>query len=55
MLHAVSPVTSGPRYAYLPFLYDEAAARLREQNQAFLDAGLGSYQSGGPAVPEVST
>ena len=51
MLHAVSPVTGGRRYAYLPFLYDDAAARLREQNQAFLDAGLGSYQSGAPDLP----
>ena len=29
LLHAVSEVTSGRRYAFLPFLYDEAAARTR--------------------------
>lgn len=34
MLHAVSKVTSGTRFAFLPFLYDDAAARLREANAA---------------------
>ncbi len=37
LLHEVRPVTRGKRYAFLPFLYDEAAARLREQNLRFLD------------------
>jgi len=46
LLHAVSPVTRGARYAFLPFLYDEAAARLREANDAHLEAGLGGYRSG---------
>jgi hypothetical protein len=32
------PVTRGRRYAYLPFLYDEAAARIREENRAFVAA-----------------
>ena len=32
MLHAVSRVTSGRRFAFLPFLYDDAAAALRERN-----------------------
>jgi predicted 2-oxoglutarate/Fe(II)-dependent dioxygenase YbiX len=36
LLHAVSRVTRGRRYAYLPFLYDEAAARIREQNARFV-------------------
>ena len=31
MLHRVSRVTSGKRYAFLPFLYDEAAANIRQQ------------------------
>jgi predicted 2-oxoglutarate/Fe(II)-dependent dioxygenase YbiX/peroxiredoxin len=30
LLHAVAPVTAGRRYAFLPFLYDDAAAALRE-------------------------
>ncbi len=29
----------GNRYAFLPFLYDEAAARLREVNSRFLAEG----------------
>jgi len=33
LLHAVRPVTRGRRYAFLPFLYDEPAARLRERNR----------------------
>lgn len=32
LLHAVSRVTAGRRYAFLPFLYDEAAAKLRQEN-----------------------
>ncbi len=43
ILHAVSQVTSGRRYAFLPFLYDEAAARLRESNNKFLENG--SYKA----------
>lgn len=35
-LHAVSRVTRGVRYAFLPFLYDDAAAKIREQNRATL-------------------
>jgi peroxiredoxin len=34
LLHAVGRVTRGTRYAFLPFLYDDAAARLREANAA---------------------
>lgn len=36
MLHEAMPVTAGRRYAYLPFLYDDAAAKIREENQRFL-------------------
>jgi predicted 2-oxoglutarate/Fe(II)-dependent dioxygenase YbiX/peroxiredoxin len=32
LLHAVSPVTAGRRYAFLPFLYDDAAAAIREMS-----------------------
>jgi predicted 2-oxoglutarate/Fe(II)-dependent dioxygenase YbiX len=31
--HEATPVTRGRRYAYLPFLYDEAAARIRDANR----------------------
>ncbi|MBX7168229.1 MAG: 2OG-Fe(II) oxygenase [Pirellulales bacterium] len=36
LLHEVSPVVQGKRYAFLPFLYDEAAARVRQENLAHL-------------------
>lgn len=36
LLHRVLPVTSGRRYAYLPFLYDEAGEALRERNRVHL-------------------
>lgn len=36
--HEATPVTRGRRYAFLPFLYDEAGQRLREANLARLAA-----------------
>lgn len=36
LLHEAMPVTSGTRYAFLPFLYDEQAARTRDENRKFL-------------------
>jgi peroxiredoxin len=36
LLHEATPVTRGKRFAFLPFLYDDAAARIREQNLQFL-------------------
>lgn len=36
LLHEATPVTQGIRYAYLPFLYDDAAAKIREENLQFL-------------------
>ena len=36
MLHEASAVTRGRRYMFLPFLYDDAAAQVREENQKFL-------------------
>jgi peroxiredoxin/predicted 2-oxoglutarate/Fe(II)-dependent dioxygenase YbiX len=44
LLHAVSVVTSGKRYAFLPFLYDDAAARVRAENNKNLDAAVPMYQ-----------
>jgi predicted 2-oxoglutarate/Fe(II)-dependent dioxygenase YbiX len=44
LLHEATPVTRGTRYAFLPFLYDEAAAELREANNAHLGEGLGAYK-----------
>ena len=47
LLHAVSTVERGRRYAFLPFLYDDAAAKIREANNAFLGEGVGTYGNGG--------
>lgn len=46
LLHAVSKVSRGRRYAFLPFVYDEAAARLRAENNKFLGAGAGTCGGG---------
>lgn len=43
LLHKVHKVTGGKRYAFLPFLYDEAAARVRAQNNARLGDDVGQY------------
>lgn len=45
LLHAVRPVTRGQRYAFLPFLYDDQAAREREANNAHLGAGVAPYRA----------
>lgn len=39
LLHSVSQVTQGKRYAFLPFLYDDKAAALRQENLRYLDVG----------------
>lgn len=44
LLHEARPVISGRRYAFLPFLYDEAAARVRVANNAYLGEGVGAYR-----------
>lgn len=42
LLHAVSRVTAGRRYAFLPFLYDEEAAKLMQANAEVGAAGARS-------------
>lgn len=37
LLHEATPVTQGRRYAFLPFLYDDAAAAVRQKNRQFLE------------------
>ncbi len=37
LLHEAQPVTRGQRYAFLPFLYDDDGARIREENARFVD------------------
>ena len=44
LLHEATPVTRGERYAFLPFLYDEAAAKVRAANNHLLDDSIAPYQ-----------
>ena len=37
LLHEATPVTRGRRYAFLPFLYDEAGQAIRTKNAALVD------------------
>lgn len=39
LLHEATPVTSGRRYAFLPFLYDAQAQSIREQNRHYVADG----------------
>jgi peroxiredoxin len=48
LLHEALPVTRGERFAFLPFLYDEAGARVRENNLDFVGQDLKDYKSGLP-------
>jgi len=48
LLHRVAPVTRGRRYAFLPFLYDEAAARIREENAGLVGAAPADAPPGPP-------
>ncbi len=43
LLHEARPVTRGRRFAFLPFLYDEEAARVREANNPRLGADVTPY------------
>jgi predicted 2-oxoglutarate/Fe(II)-dependent dioxygenase YbiX len=50
LLHAVSKVTRGKRYAFLPFVYDEAAAKIREENARFLEGEGSNYKASATAT-----
>jgi hypothetical protein len=62
LLHEVPRVTRGKRYAFLPFLYDDAAAALRQRNSKYLGDLSGATggkathvcDSDAPTVPESS-
>lgn len=51
LLHEALPVLRGQRYAYLPFLYDEAAAAIRQANNQHLGDGVSVYQMTGNTGP----
>ena len=46
LLHMVDPILAGRRFAFLPFLYDETAAREREARNAELGEELAPYVAG---------
>lgn len=46
LLHEAMRVTAGTRYAFLPFLYDDVAAKQREANIGFLGDGTAQYKAG---------
>ena len=48
LLHEATPVMRGVRYATLPFLYDDAAAKLREENNR--SSGRGWCRSRRPST-----
>lgn len=43
LLHEALPILRGQRFAYLPFLYDEAAAQIRQANNPHLGEGVQVY------------
>jgi len=45
LLHQAMPVTKGRRFAFLPFLYDDQGAKLREENAKFLEGDLANYRA----------
>lgn len=51
LLHEATPMRRGTRYAFLPFLYDDAAARLREENVQYLGDGVRRYRAADAPSP----
>jgi predicted 2-oxoglutarate/Fe(II)-dependent dioxygenase YbiX len=45
LLHQAMPVTKGRRFAFLPFLYDDEGAQLRERNAKYLEGDLANYKA----------
>ncbi|WP_422003059.1 2OG-Fe(II) oxygenase [Roseovarius mucosus] len=54
LLHKVSKVTKGRRFAFLPFLYDDAAARLRQENARYIGETGSNYRASGQTSAEQS-
>jgi predicted 2-oxoglutarate/Fe(II)-dependent dioxygenase YbiX/peroxiredoxin len=51
LLHEATRVTKGTRLAFLPFLYDEEAAAVRERNNRYLGEEIKPYEHAGPSPP----
>jgi len=45
-------VTRGARYAFLPFIYDDEAAKIRQANHGFLAQERGGEALGEPSPRE---
>lgn len=43
LLHQALPVTRGQRFCFLPFLYDDEAAKIRTENDKYLGEGVAKY------------
>jgi len=54
LLHEALPVTRGTRYAFLPFLYDDAAAKIRQDNKRFIrdETGIVRTPTATAATPD---
>jgi peroxiredoxin/predicted 2-oxoglutarate/Fe(II)-dependent dioxygenase YbiX len=50
LLHEATPVTKGRRYVFLPFLYDDAAAKIRQENAKFLGGEVNTPLEEKPAA-----
>jgi peroxiredoxin len=51
LLHEATPMRRGTRYAFLPFLYDDAAALLRQENAQYLGDGVRQNRADEAAPP----
>jgi hypothetical protein len=45
LLHEATPVTKGRRFVFVPFLYDEEGAQIREANMDKVDETLKGYRA----------
>lgn len=53
LLHEATPVTRGTRFAFLPFLYDDAAAKIRKENSKHIRDETG-FATATPVKPGTS-
>lgn len=51
LLHEAMPVTKGTRYVFLPFLYDDAAAKVREQNVKYVAGPINTPEDAAQGLP----
>ena len=52
MLHEATPVRRGTRFVFLPFLYDDAAAAVRQETEQFLGGNLNAPPGTNPSKPD---